>query len=139
MQDLTSLPAVSDKRTTIGQPANESSEEEESQESDSVETSSSQEEDFGTRPKVVMRGPTRAQLSARQFLSKKLPTITGRLEEWLMLISAYKTSTTACGFSNVLNVAQLQECLEGQALNTVRSRLLLPSAMPLIIKTLRML
>lgn len=56
-----------------------------------------------------------------------------------MFISAYETSNTACGFSNVENLARLQECLKGQALETVRSRLLLPSAVPQIIETLRML
>ncbi|XP_053692618.1 uncharacterized protein LOC128741066 [Sabethes cyaneus] len=85
------------------------------------------------------QGPTKAQLSARQFLSRRLPIFTGKLEEWPMFISSYETSTEACGFSNVENLARLQESLKGQALEAVRSRLLLPTAVPEIIKTLRML
>ncbi|XP_062698521.1 uncharacterized protein LOC134284163 [Aedes albopictus] len=161
LQDITSLPAVSHKKTPLGHPevqkkkkrpqfeedvalrsyqvSEPSEEESEESDSESEEESSSQEEDFGMQSEVMVRGPTKAQLSARQFLSKKLPTFTGRLEEWPMFISAYETSTTACGFSNVENLARLQECLKGQALEAVRSRLLLPSAVPQIIKTLRML
>ncbi|XP_058840906.1 uncharacterized protein LOC131696379 [Topomyia yanbarensis] len=82
---------------------------------------------------------TKAQLSSRQFLSKKLPTFSGKLEEWPMFISSYETSTKACGFSNLENLARLQECLRGEALEAVRSRLLLPKAVPKIIETLRML
>ncbi|XP_055634214.1 uncharacterized protein LOC129774494 [Toxorhynchites rutilus septentrionalis] len=85
------------------------------------------------------RGPTKAQLSARQFLSKKLPVFSGKLEDWPMFICSYETSSEACGFSNVENLARLQECLKGQALEAVRSRLLLPDAVPQIIETLRML
>ncbi|XP_058443807.1 uncharacterized protein LOC131425723 [Malaya genurostris] len=83
--------------------------------------------------------PTKAQLSARQFLSKKLPVFSGKLEEWPMFISSYETSTKACGFSDLENLARLQECLKGEALEAVRSRLLLPKAVPKIIETLRML
>ncbi|XP_058456758.1 uncharacterized protein LOC131434131 [Malaya genurostris] len=85
------------------------------------------------------REPTKAQLSARQFLSRKLPTFSGNLEEWPMFISSYETSTKACGFSNVENLARLQEYLKGEALEAVRGRLLLPKSVPNIIETLRML
>ncbi|XP_062540767.1 uncharacterized protein LOC134208840 [Armigeres subalbatus] len=121
--------------------AKSSSVSEYSGESEEVEedSSSEEEENFEKAPKETYHRPSKAQLSARQFLSKKLPTFTGRLEEWPMFISAYETSNAACGFSNVENLARLQECLKGQALEAVRSRLLLPSAVPHIIKTLRML
>ncbi|XP_058456703.1 uncharacterized protein LOC131434070 [Malaya genurostris] len=85
------------------------------------------------------REPTKAQLSARQFLSRKLPTFSGNLEEWPMFISSYETSTEACGFSNVENLGRLQECLKGEALEAVKGRLLLPKSVPNIIETLRML
>ncbi|XP_053691758.1 uncharacterized protein LOC128740249 [Sabethes cyaneus] len=87
----------------------------------------------------LQKGPTKAQLSARQFLAKKLPVFTGRSEDWPMFISSFETTNEACGFSNVENLARLQECLKGQALESVRSRLLLPEAVPQIIESLRML
>ncbi|XP_058449188.1 uncharacterized protein LOC131429158 [Malaya genurostris] len=65
--------------------------------------------------------PTKAQLSARQFLSKKLPVFSGKLEEWPMFISSYETSTKACGFSDLENLARLQECLKGEALEARNS------------------
>ncbi|XP_055620081.1 uncharacterized protein LOC129764715 [Toxorhynchites rutilus septentrionalis] len=84
-------------------------------------------------------GPTRAQRAARQILTKKLPTFTGRIEEWPLFYSSYINSTDACGFSNIENLVRLQECLKGPALESVRSRLLLPNSVPEVIKTLRML
>lgn len=41
--------------------------------------------------------------------------------------------------SDVENLARLQDCIRREALNTARSRLLLPKSVPKIIKTLRML
>ncbi|XP_055613257.1 uncharacterized protein LOC129759762 isoform X1 [Uranotaenia lowii] len=84
-------------------------------------------------------GPTRAQRAARQVLSKKLPTFTGRSEDWPLFYSSYTNSADACGFSNVENLVRLQECLKGPALESVRSRLLLPNSVPQVIETLRML
>ncbi|XP_055615088.1 uncharacterized protein LOC129761392 [Toxorhynchites rutilus septentrionalis] len=83
--------------------------------------------------------PTKAQISARQFLSRKLPTFTGRHEEWPIFLSSFNTTTKACGFSNLENLARLQESLRGPARDSVCSRLLLPEAVPQIIETLRML
>ncbi|XP_065080970.1 uncharacterized protein LOC135703620 [Ochlerotatus camptorhynchus] len=117
-----------------------SSEMEEESRLEKEETSSEEEEvEEKRRPKKRHRHPTKRQLSARQFLSKKLPIFSGRLEEWPMFISAYETSNDACGFSDVENLARLQECLKGSALEAVRSRLLLPKAVPQIIDTLKML
>ncbi|XP_062713981.1 uncharacterized protein LOC134290796 [Aedes albopictus] len=90
-------------------------------------------------PVLQAARPTSAQLSARQFLAKKLPVFTGRPEDWPMFMSSYQTANEACGFSNVENLARLQECLKGQALEAVRSRLLLPNAVPQIINSLQML
>ncbi|XP_055645430.1 uncharacterized protein LOC129781951 [Toxorhynchites rutilus septentrionalis] len=84
-------------------------------------------------------GPNKAQRAARQVLTKKLPVFTGRVEEWPLFYSSYVNSTDACGFSEVENLVRLQECLRGPALDSVRSRLLLPKAVPQVIETLRML
>lgn len=83
--------------------------------------------------------PTKSQLSARQFLSRKLPTFTGRPEDWPMFCSSFETTTKACGFSNLENLARLQESLRGAARDAVSSRLLLPDSVPQVMETLRML
>ncbi|XP_065091440.1 uncharacterized protein LOC135712376 [Ochlerotatus camptorhynchus] len=123
--------------------AEEESSEEDSSESEEESSESSEEDhnqrDYRRRVRHRHQKPTKAQLSSRHFLSRKLPTFSGKLEEWPMFISSYETSTKACGFSNVENLARLQECLKGEALEAVRSRLLLPKAVPKIIETLRML
>ncbi|XP_055615048.1 uncharacterized protein LOC129761356 [Toxorhynchites rutilus septentrionalis] len=118
----------------------DSVEEEESEDGDSSETGEEEvNENNQRRRRHRHKSPTKAQLSSRQFLSRKLPTFSGQLEEWPLFISSYETSTKACGFSNIENLARLQECLKGEALEVVRSRLLLPKAVPKIIETLRML
>ncbi|XP_062538577.1 uncharacterized protein LOC134206858 [Armigeres subalbatus] len=128
----------------------ESSPEEEEDCTEEESSESSEEEKRQERSRQKQRGirqgrqsrqqePTRAQMSARQFLSRKLPTFSGKLEEWPMFVSSYETSTKACGFSDVENLARLQECLKGEALEAVRSRLLLPKSVPKIIETLQML
>ncbi|XP_062710787.1 uncharacterized protein LOC134288883 [Aedes albopictus] len=81
--------------------------------------------------------PTKAQLSARQFLARRLPTFTGNPEEWSIFISSYETTTKACGFSNLENLVRLQECLKGPALEAVGSRLLLPQFVPKVMQELR--
>ncbi|XP_065095155.1 uncharacterized protein LOC135717133 [Ochlerotatus camptorhynchus] len=117
----------------------ESEAEEESSSEEEEESSSEEEVVIKKRQKNLHRQPSKSQLSARQFLGKKLPVFSGMLEEWPMFINAYETSNEACGFSDVENLARLQECLKGQALESVRSRLLLPKAVPQIIETLKML
>ncbi|XP_065093120.1 uncharacterized protein LOC135713814, partial [Ochlerotatus camptorhynchus] len=87
----------------------------------------------------IQRFPTKAQLSARQFIARKLPVFTGRPEDWPMFISSFETANEACGFSNIENLARLQESLKGPALEAVRSRLFLPNAVPQVIESLRML
>ncbi|XP_055622582.1 uncharacterized protein LOC129766141 [Toxorhynchites rutilus septentrionalis] len=83
--------------------------------------------------------PTKAQIAARQVMTKKLPVFSGRVEEWPIFFSSYTNSTEACGFTDVENLVRLQESLKGPALESVRSRLLLPKAVPQVIDTLRML
>ncbi|XP_058446204.1 uncharacterized protein LOC131427225 [Malaya genurostris] len=84
-------------------------------------------------------GPSRAQLTARNGLTKKLPVFSGRPEEWPLFFGAYQASNEACGFSDVENLVRLQECLKGQALECVRGQLLLPKSIPGVIAKLRQL
>ncbi|XP_055542520.1 uncharacterized protein LOC129728131 [Wyeomyia smithii] len=117
--------------------SDDSSSTESSENSSSTESES--EEKGSKKKKSVRAGPTKAQMTARQFLSRKLPAFTGRPEEWPIFFSSYQTSTKACGFSNLENLARLQECLKGAARDAVSSRLLLPDAVPQVMETLRML
>ncbi|XP_062714584.1 uncharacterized protein LOC115266180 [Aedes albopictus] len=82
-------------------------------------------------------GPSPAQIAARQVWPKKLPTFSGAVEEWPIFISSYENSNAACGFSDVENLIRLQESLKGPALETVRSRLILPANVPRVVDTLR--
>lgn len=82
---------------------------------------------------------TKAQLAARKGPFSKLPTFTGRPEEWPMFISSFNAANEACNYSNLENLGRLQESLKGNALEAVRSRLLLPECVPKVIETLRLL
>ncbi|XP_055527437.1 uncharacterized protein LOC129720049 [Wyeomyia smithii] len=84
-------------------------------------------------------GPSKAQLSARNGLTRKLPTFTGKPEEWPLFFWAYQTSNEACGYSDVENLVRLQESLKGAALESVRGQLLLPKSVPRVIAKLRQL
>ncbi|XP_053686396.1 uncharacterized protein LOC128735940 [Sabethes cyaneus] len=83
--------------------------------------------------------PTKAQLSARSGITKKLPIFTGKPEEWPLFIGSYEASTKACGFNDVENLVRLQESLKGSALESVRGQLLLPKSVPKVISKLRLL
>ncbi|XP_062704660.1 uncharacterized protein LOC134286963 [Aedes albopictus] len=83
-------------------------------------------------------GPTNRQLAARQVMGKDLPTFSGNPEEWPIWISNFRRSTSTCGFSEDENLIRLQRCLKGPALEAVRSRLLCPSSVPHVIRTLEM-
>ncbi|XP_065095608.1 uncharacterized protein LOC135717445 [Ochlerotatus camptorhynchus] len=90
-------------------------------------------------PSPVQHGaPTQQQLAARQSLAKELPRFSGDPADWPIFISNYRYTTEACGFSDGENMLRLQRCLTGPALETVRSRLVLPAAVPQVIETLRM-
>lgn len=79
------------------------------------------------------------QLAARQVMGKELPNFSGNPEEWPIFICSFEQSTTACGYTDTENLIRLQRCLKGHALESVRSRLLLPSSVPQVINTLRTL
>ncbi|XP_055615183.1 uncharacterized protein LOC129761486 [Toxorhynchites rutilus septentrionalis] len=142
-------PAMEKKKKCDSENANSKMSSQDEQSSDSSEDSSrgSSEEDQKNKDRKKSKqkmkqdevNPTKAQISARQFLSRKLPTFTGRHEEWPIFLSSFNTTTKACGFSNLENLARLQESLRGPARDSVCSRLLLPEAVPQIIETLRML
>ncbi|XP_062698792.1 uncharacterized protein LOC134290273 [Aedes albopictus] len=84
-------------------------------------------------------GPSPQQLAARHVMAKELPTFSGNPEDWPLFISAYANSTQACGFTDAENLARLQRCLKGHALDSVRSRLLLPAGVPHVLATLETL
>ncbi|XP_055534882.1 uncharacterized protein LOC129724206 isoform X2 [Wyeomyia smithii] len=87
----------------------------------------------------VRTGPTKTQLAARNGASKKLPTFTGKPEEWPLFFGMYRASNEACGYSDIENLVRLQECMTGQALEMVRGQLLLPKSVPKVIEKLRQL
>ncbi|XP_055632650.1 uncharacterized protein LOC129773115 [Toxorhynchites rutilus septentrionalis] len=88
-----------------------------------------------------MLGPqlNQFQVASRQSMGRDLPIFTGNPEEWPVFIASFEQSTLACGFSNAENLIRLQRCLKGHALESVRSRLLLPTSVPHVIQTLRTL
>ncbi|XP_053685875.1 uncharacterized protein LOC128735413 [Sabethes cyaneus] len=82
---------------------------------------------------------SQAQIAARQVLGKDLPVFSGSLEEWPIFISNFEQSTATCGYSDAENLVRLQRSLKGNALESVRSRLLLPASVPHVVQTLRTL
>lgn len=82
---------------------------------------------------------TSEQICARQVMSADLPVFTGEPQDWPVFYSQYKHTTAACGFSNSENLVRLQRCIKGQALEYVRSRLLVPELVPKVMDTLEML
>ncbi|XP_055523080.1 uncharacterized protein LOC129717248 [Wyeomyia smithii] len=96
------------------------------------------------RSKAVENGPgrcvnriSRDQLAARKAVSHNLPKFRGEPEVWPLFISSFEYTTTACGFSNLENLKRLQDCLMGDALEAVRSRLVMPDSVPDVIQDLR--
>lgn len=81
-------------------------------------------------------GPTTSQIAARQVVARDLPIFSGAPEDWPIFYSSFQNSTETCGYSNAENLARLQRCLRGSALEAVRSRLLLPPSVPLVIEVL---
>ncbi|XP_065081592.1 uncharacterized protein LOC135704092 [Ochlerotatus camptorhynchus] len=79
---------------------------------------------------------SRDQLAARKAISH-LPKFRGEPEVWPLFISSFEYTTEACGFSNLENLKRLQDCLQGDALEAVRSRLVLPNSVPNVICDLR--
>ncbi|KXJ69602.1 hypothetical protein RP20_CCG026464 [Aedes albopictus] len=91
------------------------------------------------RPDSIHFGPTASQLAARQVMPRDLPIFAGDPEDWPIFYSSFQNSTEVCGYSDAENLSRLQRCLRGTALESVRSRLLLPSSVDSVIATLRML
>ncbi|XP_053698909.1 uncharacterized protein LOC128745868 [Sabethes cyaneus] len=69
-------------------------------------------------------------------MPRDLPTFSGSPADWPVFISNFMTSTLTCGYSPAENLIRLQSSLKGAALESVRSRLLLPASVPQIIETL---
>ncbi|XP_055622454.1 uncharacterized protein LOC129766018 [Toxorhynchites rutilus septentrionalis] len=82
--------------------------------------------------------PTPRQLTSRQSLARDLPTFSGDPAEWSIFISNFEYTTTTCGYTHGKIMVRLQRCLRGRALESVRSRLVFPAAVPQVIETLRM-
>ncbi|XP_062699445.1 uncharacterized protein LOC134284513, partial [Aedes albopictus] len=83
--------------------------------------------------------PTAQQLAARHIVPKELPIFSGDPVEWPLFMSCFQNTTQLCGFSHGENLMRLQRCLKGNALESVRSLLLEPSAVPMIFTTLQTL
>ncbi|XP_062716949.1 uncharacterized protein LOC115265221 [Aedes albopictus] len=92
----------------------------------------------GVRMGSIM-GPTSAQLAARQVMPRELPKFNGDPQEWPIFYSSFKNTTEVCGYTDAENLARLQRCLGGSALEAVRSRLLLPASVPYVMDTLHKL
>lgn len=82
---------------------------------------------------------TREQIATRKVVSKTLPKFSGEPEAWPLFISSFEHTTRACGYSNIENLDRLLNSLEGEALNAVRSMLVLPDSVPEVIRDLRRL
>ncbi|XP_058446466.1 uncharacterized protein LOC131427358 [Malaya genurostris] len=95
--------------------------------------------DNNQRLEEVNRTPTAQQLAARHVIPKELPYFSGNPAEWQMFISAYDNSTMLCGYTDGENLMRLQRCLKGNALEAVRSYLLMPASVPYVLSTLRTL
>ncbi|XP_062710849.1 uncharacterized protein LOC134288933 [Aedes albopictus] len=83
--------------------------------------------------------PSGGQLAARQVMPRDLPSFSGDPQDWPLFSSSFYNSTAACGYTYVENLARLQRCLKGHALESVKSRLLMPQSVPHVMETLRML
>ena len=79
------------------------------------------------------------QVYSRQVIPRELPIFSGKNEEWPLFISSFENSTKLCGFTDDENLLRLQRALRGKALEFVSCKLTLPSLVPEVISTLRML
>ncbi|XP_055600236.1 uncharacterized protein LOC129749323 [Uranotaenia lowii] len=83
--------------------------------------------------------PSHSQIAARQLMAKDLPMFSGDPEDWPLFSRMFFNTTQACGYSDADNLTRLQRCLRGPALEAVRSKLLLPNSVPLVMETLKIL
>ena len=74
---------------------------------------------------------------ARQTDSSLL-TFSGAATEWPVFYQLFTTSTDACAFSDVENLARLNKSLKGKARELVQALLAIPQNVPSIIRTLQM-
>ncbi|XP_065085173.1 uncharacterized protein LOC135707298 [Ochlerotatus camptorhynchus] len=81
----------------------------------------------------------KSQIAARHAVSKELPIFSGEPDEWPLFFATYENTTNLCGFSAEENMARLQKCLRGKALEAVKCQLLHPANLDQVISTLRML
>ncbi|XP_055615478.1 uncharacterized protein LOC129761755 isoform X1 [Toxorhynchites rutilus septentrionalis] len=91
---------------------------------------------FGTHQQPatpVRNGPSVEQMAARQVMPRDFPNFAGDPQDWPLFYSSYCNSTEACGYTDSENLARLQRCLKGSALEAVRSRLLMPQSVPYVI------
>ena len=84
-------------------------------------------------------GPSNEQLAARQVMPRELPNFGGNPQDWPLFYSSFCNTTEACGYTDAENLVRLQRCLKGNALEAVKSRLLMPQSVPFVIDTLRRL
>ncbi|XP_058816921.1 uncharacterized protein LOC131680219 [Topomyia yanbarensis] len=80
-----------------------------------------------------------SQIAARHAVSKELPIYSGNPEEWPLFIATFENTTRLCGYTSEENMARLQRCLKGKALEAVRCQLLHPSNLGHVMSTLKML
>ncbi|XP_062702664.1 uncharacterized protein LOC134285598 [Aedes albopictus] len=147
-EDYGSIDESSDADSNDARSTSETSSEEEKEQSQCESEKSSSSEDRRRRQKRKqvqhglgrqLTGPTKAQLAARNGISKKLPAFSGKPDEWPLFIGSFEASNKACGFNDVENLVRLQESLKGPALESVRGQLLLPKSVPKVISKLRQL
>ncbi|XP_036329397.1 uncharacterized protein LOC118741504 [Rhagoletis pomonella] len=94
---------------------------------------------FGYQPtEAALHTLTALQISSRQVVSRDLPPFSGKPDEWPLFISSFENSTRLCRFSNDENLLRLQRALKGKAYEYVSSKLMIPSLVPEIISTLKM-
>lgn len=82
---------------------------------------------------------TRAQIAARQVVTKDLPIFYGKPQDWSIFHKRFLNSTALCGFSDGENIDRLQKCLKGMAYEAVQDLLLDAESVKDIISTLEKL
>ncbi|XP_037051788.1 uncharacterized protein LOC119085478 [Bradysia coprophila] len=81
---------------------------------------------------------TRNQIASRHVF-KELPDFDGKPEDWPLYLSALKTSTVACGYTDTDNLGRLQRSLKGDVLSMFGCRLVHARAVPGVIEALHLI
>ncbi|KAL1399454.1 hypothetical protein pipiens_008199, partial [Culex pipiens pipiens] len=79
-----------------------------------------------TRREKKPARPTKAQMAARNGITRRLPNFDGKHEDCPLFYGTYCASNEACGYTDVENLVRLQECLKDQALAWVKGQLIMP-------------